>query len=163
MSAFFGSTATFSKYQPRPQSALIADSFVHVAPASSERKKPPWPWRRLRAPPRPPPAAARRSARRCGAARRSGHETVDHRVDAPRIARRDRDAACGRCPPSASPFVSCFHVVPPSVRLEDAAARAVRRRVRVPGRPPRIPEPGVDDAASSSDRSRLRRRRHHRS
>src|SRR5690348_5739433 len=42
MSAFFGSTTIFSKYQPRPHSALSPESFVHVAPASSERNTPPW-------------------------------------------------------------------------------------------------------------------------
>src|SRR5258707_12319855 len=43
MSAFFGSTAIFSKYQPRPQRDGSPDSLVHVAPASSERNTPPWP------------------------------------------------------------------------------------------------------------------------
>ena len=43
--------------------------------------------------------------------------------------------------------------------LEDAAAGPVRRRVGVPRRTTRVPETGVDDAASSSDRSRLRPRR----
>src|ERR1044071_5336126 len=43
MSGFLGSTTSFSKYQPRPQRDGSPDSFVQVAPASSERKKPPWP------------------------------------------------------------------------------------------------------------------------
>src|SRR6266513_3335246 len=43
MSGFFGSTAIFSKYQPRPHSAWSALTRCHVAPASSERKTPPCP------------------------------------------------------------------------------------------------------------------------
>src|SRR6266545_6625029 len=43
MSGFFGSTAIFSNYQPRPQSDGSPESLVQVAPASSERKTPPWP------------------------------------------------------------------------------------------------------------------------
>src|SRR5260221_7471351 len=43
MSGFRGSTAIFSKYQPRPQSDGSPESFAQVAPASSERNTPPWP------------------------------------------------------------------------------------------------------------------------
>src|SRR2546430_4744503 len=43
MSGFFGSTAIFSKYQPRPHSAWSALTRRHVAPASSERNTPPCP------------------------------------------------------------------------------------------------------------------------
>src|SRR5881396_2865247 len=43
MSAFCGSTAIFSKYQPRPHSAWSALTRRQVAPASSERNTPPCP------------------------------------------------------------------------------------------------------------------------
>src|SRR6266446_5885824 len=43
MSGFFGSTAIFSKYQPRPHSAWSALTRCQVAPASSERNTPPCP------------------------------------------------------------------------------------------------------------------------
>src|SRR2546423_10066534 len=42
-SASCGSTAIFSKYQPRPHSAWSALTRRHVAPASSERNTPPCP------------------------------------------------------------------------------------------------------------------------
>src|SRR5438874_1021514 len=43
MSGFFGSTAIFSKYQPRPHSAWSPLTRRQVAPASSERNTPPCP------------------------------------------------------------------------------------------------------------------------
>src|SRR5881296_3266857 len=43
MSGSFGSTAIFSKYQPRPHSAWSAPTRRQVAPASSERNTPPCP------------------------------------------------------------------------------------------------------------------------
>ena len=43
MSALCGSTAIFSKYQPRPQSAGSPERRRQVAPASSLRKTPPCP------------------------------------------------------------------------------------------------------------------------
>src|SRR2546423_1650164 len=43
MSGFFGSTAIFSKYQPRPHNAWSALTRRQVAPASSERNTPPCP------------------------------------------------------------------------------------------------------------------------
>src|SRR4051812_8448994 len=88
MSAFFGSTAIFSKYQPRPQSALSPDIFVHVAPASSDRKTPPW----------------------------SGSASITaytRRGLAGEIARPVRPiGVVGR------PLVSCAHVSPPSVDFQ---------------------------------------------
>jgi hypothetical protein len=41
MSGFFGSTPTFSKYQPRPQTRSSPVVLVHVAPASFDRNRPP--------------------------------------------------------------------------------------------------------------------------
>ncbi|MEZ5292615.1 MAG: hypothetical protein R2745_16155 [Vicinamibacterales bacterium] len=41
MSGFVGSTTTFSKYQPRPQTRVSPVVLVHVAPASSDRYSPP--------------------------------------------------------------------------------------------------------------------------
>src|SRR4029079_16199395 len=117
MSAFFGSTASFSKYQPRPERAPSFDIRVHVAPASSERKNPPCTGGAA-APPRPPPRppAAGSAAGGCGA---FGSGT---RKSTTAYTRRGLLGATAiPVPPIPSfgrPVVSCFQVVPPSIDLK---------------------------------------------
>src|SRR3982750_3469496 len=114
MSAFCGSTVTFSKYQPRPQSAGSDDRRVHVSPASSDRKNPPCMGGAGGAPPRPAPAVP------LGAA-----------VEEPASGTRQSTMAYTRrglvgatampvrpIPSPGRPLVSCVQVSPPSVDLK---------------------------------------------
>ena len=105
--------------------------------------------RRIAAAASPTAAAASGRCRRV----RIRHEAIHHRVHAPRIARRYRDARL-----ADSLFGQAGRQLLPRRaavgRLEDAAARAVRRRVRVPRRTSRIPESRVHDL-------RIRRIDHH--
>src|SRR5262245_55426077 len=117
MSAFFGSTASFSKYQPRPHKAPSFDIRVHVAPASSDRKKPPS-IGGAAAPPRPPPLPpAAGSAGGGGGAFGSGT-----RQSTTAYTRRELLGATAMpvrpIPSFGRPVVSCFQVVPPSVDLK---------------------------------------------
>src|SRR4051794_32250644 len=115
MSASFGSTATFSKYQPRPQIAWSAATRVHVAPASSERKRPPSPGSAAAPPPppppRPPPAGGGTGG--FGSAGRQSMIAYTRRgfVGATAMPVRPMRSA-------GNPFVSCFQVLPPSVDLK---------------------------------------------
>ena len=93
---------------------------------------------------RHPASAAARFGAPAAGRRRIGKQIIDHRIDALRIARRHRDAR------AADAFLrqAVRQLLPRGAavgRLEDAAARPVRRLIRVPGRPPRIPQAGVDD------------------
>src|SRR6185437_7490714 len=107
-SASVGSTATCSKYQPRPHSAGSDESRVQLSPASSERKKPPSPespspnWRAAR-------AAADVSTGTDGSGSRSS------------ITAYTRRGLLGHTaiPLAGSPFFNSFHVSPPSVDLNN--------------------------------------------
>src|SRR5262245_57442243 len=81
---------------------------------------------------------------RLRAARRRGNETIDDRVDASRITRRDGDARAADAF-LRKPLRERLPRLAAVGRLEDPAARSVRRRIRVPRRPPRIPETRVND------------------
>src|SRR6266545_301364 len=98
MSGSRGSTAIFSKYQPRPHSAWSALTRRQVAPASSERNTPPWPGG--------------------GGAGAVGSGT---RQSTTAYTRRGLDGATVMpvrpIPAGGSPAVSWFHVDPPSVDL----------------------------------------------
>src|SRR4051794_28708397 len=104
MSAFFGSTVTFSKYQPLPHSAWSADSRVHVAPASSDRKNPPCPGGAAAA--RPPAGAAGAGADGSGTKQSTTAYTRCEFDGATAMPVRPMPAA-------GNPFVSWVHVVPP--------------------------------------------------
>src|SRR6266513_2473898 len=111
MSGFFGSTAIFSKYQPRPHSAWSAFTRCHVAPASSERKTPPCPGGG---------GAGRPGA--CGAGGGWGGALGSGtRQSTTAYTRRGFDGATAMpvrpIPVGGSPAVSWFHVDPPSVDL----------------------------------------------
>ena len=70
---------------------------------------------------------------------------VHHGVDALRPARRDREPDAARAGRKAA--AADLRPRPPAVRrFVQAAARPVRRRVDVPGRPARLPESRVHDA-----------------
>src|SRR5512143_1667564 len=108
MSAFFGSTVTLLKYQPRPQSAGSAERRVQVAPASSERKT--------------PPSIAGCGAGRPGAAGGGvGAAGSGTRQSTTAYTRRESLGATAipvrPIPAAGKPLVSCVQVVPPSTDL----------------------------------------------
>src|SRR5690242_15008869 len=98
-----------SKYQPRPQSAGSDERRFHDSPASSERKKPPWPFA-----PSPygfAPADVSRGAEGSGSRSSSTAYT--------RFGLLGHTAMPAfPIPLFGSPFVSSFHVSPPSVLLK---------------------------------------------
>src|SRR5579864_7831898 len=112
MSAFLGSTATCSKYHPRPQRPVSADTRVHVAPASSERKKPPCIGG---PPPRPPPPTRPGVVGSTGAA---AAPTSGTRQSTTAYTRRGLLGATVipvlPIPSRGNPTVSCFQEPPPS-------------------------------------------------
>src|SRR5262245_29505306 len=118
MSAFFGSTAIFSKYQPRPQSARSPENLLQVSPPSSERKKPPCPGTAAAAPaPRPAPGGG--SGFTGGGAPRPASGTRQSTTAYTRRGLLGATAIPVRPIPSEGrPFVSCFQVVPPSIDLK---------------------------------------------
>src|SRR5437868_9312780 len=113
MSASRGSTEIFSKYQPRPHSAGSPESFVHVAPASSERNTPPCPTGAGCAPGGAPAGGC--------AGGGDGALGSGKRQSTTAYTRCGFDAATAMpvrpMPALGSPFVSCVHVVPPSTDL----------------------------------------------
>ncbi len=108
MSASCGSTAIFSKYQPRPHSAWSLLTRRQVAPASSERNTPPCPGG----------GAAGRPATGGGGAGAVGSGT---RQSTTAYTRRGLDGATAMpvrpIPAGGRPAVSCCQVDPPSVDL----------------------------------------------
>ena len=119
MSAFFGSTASFSKYQPRPQSAGSAESRVHVPPPSSERKNPPCPGGAGGRPPALPLGGAGCAGCSGCAGRADGSGTRQSITAYTRRGLLGATAIPVRPIPSlGNPAVSCVHVVPPSVDLK---------------------------------------------
>src|SRR2546430_4039518 len=111
MSASFGSTAIFSKYQPRPHSAWSDPTRRHVAPASSERKTPPCPGGG---------GAGRPGA--CGAGGGGGGAFGSGtRQSTTAYTRRGLDGATAMpvrpIPVGGSPAVNCCQVDPASVDL----------------------------------------------
>src|SRR6266853_1725991 len=111
MSGFFGSTVSFSKYQPRPHSARSDDVRVHVVPPSSERKNPPCIGTGGAPRPGPPAGGA-------GAGGAPGSGTRQSTTAYTRWGLLGAIATPQRPMPSAGrPAVSCFHVSPPSLDL----------------------------------------------
>src|SRR2546430_8279199 len=108
MSGFFGSTAIFSKYQPRPHSAWSLLTRRHVAPASSERNTPPWPG-----------GGGEGRSGACGAG--GGALGSGTRQSTTAYTRRGLDGATAMpvrpIPAAGRPAVSCCQVDPPSVDL----------------------------------------------
>src|SRR5437762_10438140 len=117
MSGSFGSTVIFSKYQPRPQSALSPFVLVQVSPPSSDRNTPPCPGGGC--------VGAPAGAGTGGGVPRGGS------VVGGASGRRQSTTAYTRfgllaaiaipvlpIPVGGKPDVSRFHVVPPSVDLK---------------------------------------------
>src|SRR6266513_783062 len=110
MSASFGSTAIFSKYQPRPHSAWSAPTRRHVPPASSELKTPPCPG-----------GGGEGRSGTGGWGLGAGAVGSGTRQSTTAYTRRGFDGATAMpvrpIPAGGKPAVSCCHVVPPSVDL----------------------------------------------
>src|SRR5436853_1647830 len=110
MSGFFGSTAIFSKYQPRPHNAWSALTRRQVAPASSERNTPPCPGGGVAG--RPGVAGAGGGGGALGSGTRQSTTAYT---------RRGLDGATAMpvrpVPAGGRPTVSSCQVVPPSVDL----------------------------------------------
>src|SRR2546422_6857232 len=109
MPSSFGSTAIFSKYQPRPHSAWSLPTRREVAPASSERNPPPC------------PGAGDWGRGGGGWGLGAGDVRSGTRQSTTAYTRRGFDGATAMpvrpIPVGGRPVVSCCQVVPPSVDL----------------------------------------------